>query len=270
MKREAEQKELIDTKKPKRDLLLEEITKPAFVDNYKLEDMRGGDFFYMNEFLKQNEANELYNQALELECKSKTTYAVQTRTNSFITVYRPTLKIYGKDVIQSRQVAVYAIEEKRAHMKYSNHDAKVNHPFPQLVNQIAGRLKEVSEFVSYQWDSYLYPTAGVDFTHCMLNYYQDGSVYIGKHNDNFNNQVIATVSLGAERTIHLSPQTTKAALKVYPETDVPGREKSTLKLTNGSLFVMQGSTQRYWKHEIKKEPKVKTGRISLTYRQIVD
>ena len=33
---------------------------------------------------------------------------------------------------------------------------------------------------------------------------------------------------------------------------------------------MQGSTQRYWKHEIKKEPKVKTGRISLTYRQIVD
>ena len=73
MKREAEQKELIDTKKPKRELLLEEITKPAFVDKYKLENMRGGDFFYMSEFLKQNEANELYNQALELECKSKTT-----------------------------------------------------------------------------------------------------------------------------------------------------------------------------------------------------
>ena len=58
--------------------------------------------------------------------------------------YRPTLKIYGKDVIQSRQVAVFAIEKERAQMKYSNHDAKVDHPFPDVIKDIAVRLKEVS------------------------------------------------------------------------------------------------------------------------------
>lgn len=155
MKREAEEKELIDTKKPKKELLFEEITKPAFLDKYRLKSMCGGDFFYMSEFLKENEANELYNQALELECESGTIYAIQTRGSSLIIVYRPTLKIYGKDVIQSRQVAVYAIEKERAQMKYSNHDAKVNYPFPQLVNQIAGRLREVSELCVIKEATYI-------------------------------------------------------------------------------------------------------------------
>ena len=52
------------------------------------------------------------------------------------------------------------------------------------------------------------------------------------------------------------------------------------RLGNGSLVVMQGRTQEYWKaskdlvetdqqHEIPKEPKVKLGRISLTFRQLV-
>lgn len=153
------------------------------------------------------------------------------------TGYRPTLKIYGKDVIQSRQVAVFAIEKERAQMKYSNHDAKVDYPFPAVINRIAKRLKEVStSFRSMYSLPELTLAAEIDFTHCMINYYENGNVYIGKHNDNFNNQVIATVSLGAERTMHLSPQTTKAALKVYPDVDVPGREKLALKMASGSLF----------------------------------
>ena len=135
--------------------------------------------------------------------------------------YKPTLKIYGKEVIQSRSVAVYAIEKERAQMKYSNHDAKVSFPFPDVISTIAQKLKVIIK---------------VDFTHCMVNYYQDGSVYIGKHNDNYNNQVIATVSLGAERTLHLSPQTTKAAMKYYPDTNKPTRSKRSIKLSNGSLF----------------------------------
>ena len=40
-------------------------------------------------------------------------------------------------------------------------------------------------------------------------------------------------------------------------------------LANGSLVIQQGRTQEKWKHEIPKEPKVKDGRISLTFRQLV-
>lgn len=40
-------------------------------------------------------------------------------------------------------------------------------------------------------------------------------------------------------------------------------------LENGSLVVMQGTTQQHWKHQIPKEAKVKNSRISLTFRQLV-
>ncbi|TIB00875.1 hypothetical protein E3P81_03297 [Wallemia ichthyophaga] len=227
----------ITNKKPKNELIIEEISDSGFLAEHRIDGMDGGDMQYKADLFPVEEADELYAQVLNLER------------------YRPTLKIFGKDVIQSRQVAVFAIERERAQMKYSNHDAKVDYPFPAVINRIAKRLREV---------------CGVDFTHCMVNYYADGDTYIGKHSDNLNNQVIATVSLGAVRTMHLSPQTTKAALKVYPHVDVPGRQKLALKLAHGSLFVMQGETQRFWKHEIRKEQKIKTGRISLTFRQIVD
>lgn len=39
-------------------------------------------------------------------------------------------------------------------------------------------------------------------------------------------------------------------------------------LAGGSLVVMQGDTQKNWKHEIPKEKKVKQGRVSLTFRQL--
>lgn len=45
--------------------------------------------------------------------------------------------------------------------------------------------------------------------------------------------------------------------------------KYTLPLASGSLLVMQGTTQKLWKHEIPKEKKVSEVRISLTFRQLV-
>jgi len=38
-------------------------------------------------------------------------------------------------------------------------------------------------------------------------------------------------------------------------------------LTCGSLIVMDGKTQNYWKHSIPKEMKILTPRINLTFRQ---
>jgi len=83
-------------------------------------------------------------------------------------------------------------------------------------------------------------------------------VYIGRHRDYKENKVIASLSLGAERTFIMTP-------------DPKNKQGKAVKwvLKNGSLLIMQGHTQTNWKHEIPKEAKVKDGRISLTFRQVV-
>lgn len=74
-----------------------------------------------------------------------------------------------------------------------------------------------------------------------------------KHSDNLENLVIASLSLGAPRTLVLHPRMphkTKTSQKVDEqggEALLTKREIRKLPLPNGSLFVMQGRTQEYWK-----------------------
>lgn len=74
-------------------------------------------------------------------------------------------------------------------------------------------------------------------------------------------------------TIPTSATTTSAtAVTAEGADDGPPEELVKYKkwtLANGSLLVQQGRTQEFYKHEIPKEAKVKRGRISLTFRQLV-
>ncbi|KAG8695774.1 hypothetical protein FRC09_008939 [Ceratobasidium sp. 395] len=108
------------------------------------------------------------------------------------------------------------------------------HPV-QLHTDYPATLRRIQDMVESE--------LGVTFNHVMLNRYEDGSVYIGKHSDNKENKVIASVSLGAVRTFIMTPKvtaknkgsaSTKAAVKRWD-------------MANGSLFVMQGDTQENWK-----------------------
>jgi alkylated DNA repair dioxygenase AlkB len=69
------------------------------------------------------------------------------------------------------------------------------------------------------------------------------------------NPVIASVSFGAERSFHLQHNTISDA-------------KLKLTLQNGSLLLMKGETQHYWKHQIPKTAKEIKPRINLTFRII--
>ncbi|KAF8596523.1 hypothetical protein BDV93DRAFT_500401 [Ceratobasidium sp. AG-I] len=192
----------------------------------------GADAYYMEEFIEPVTATEWYEEL-----------------NALPTWYRPTLKVYGKDVIQSRHIAAYATSPSLT-VKYSGHPVTLHTTYPPTLQAIQDKVEA---------------TLGVKFNHVMLNRYEDGSVYIGKHRDNKENKVIASVSLGAVRTFIMSPAATARNKKA-------GSGKSDIKrweLANGSLFVMQGDTQKNWKHEIPKQPKVTEGRISLTFRQLV-
>ena len=158
------------------------------------------------------------------------------------TWYRPTLKVYGKSVRQSREIAAYAPDHEFEH-KYSGTTIDIHTEYPPVLSSIQSMVES---------------KLGVQFNHVMLNKYDSGDVYIGLHADGVENRVIATVSLGAERNFIMRHRTLKG-----------GNGVQKWKLGNGSVFVMQGDTQLFWKHEIPKEPKIKQGRISLTFRQLV-
>lgn len=97
------------------------------------------------------------------------------------------------------------------------------------------------------------------FTTVLLNLYRDGKDSNGWHADNEKelgrNPVIASVSFGSERSFHLQHNS-------IPEA------KLKITLGNGSLLLMKGETQHFWKHQISKTTKEINPRINLTFRII--
>lgn len=97
-----------------------------------------------------------------------------------------------------------------------------------------------------------------NFNFALLNYYRDGKDYIGPHSDSEldikKNSIIASVTLGAERDFVFQHKKTK--------------ERKVVSLANGSLLLMGGQCQRYYKHSLPKRLGVNRGRINITYRQM--
>ena len=96
------------------------------------------------------------------------------------------------------------------------------------------------------------------FNSVLLNYYRDGRDSMGYHADDEpelgENPVIASISLGAARRFVLKHNQTG--------------EKHEIVLEHGSLLVMGGSCQHFWKHAIPKTAKPVRPRINLTFRHI--
>ena len=104
-------------------------------------------------------------------------------------------------------------------------------------------------------------TAGMDFNSVLLNYYRDQRDSMGLHSDDepeFGERpILASLSLGEERNFILKHKREKALKPVR------------LKLASGSLLLMKGDTQRYWKHGVDKETLPCGPRVNLTFRRIL-
>lgn len=100
--------------------------------------------------------------------------------------------------------------------------------------------------------------SGVRFTSVLLNLYRDGRDSNGWHADDEpelgKNPVIASLSFGAERVFQLKHRSKPL--------------KQNIILEHGSLLLMRGETQHFWKHQIPKTAKPITPRINLTFRII--
>jgi alkylated DNA repair dioxygenase AlkB len=94
------------------------------------------------------------------------------------------------------------------------------------------------------------------YNYCLLNRYRSGADSVGLHADNEPGMgnVIGSLSLGATRVFRIRHNRTK--------------EARTFQLGNGTLIIMAGTMQQFWKHEVPKTAENVGERINLTYRMI--
>jgi alkylated DNA repair dioxygenase AlkB len=171
--------------------------------------------------------------------KKEADYYFNTLKNN-IPWQQDAIKIFGKVHPQPRLTALFGNEGKP--YSYSNINMQP-HPWTLLLNTIKHKVENSCE---------------TTFTTVLLNYYRDGKDSNGWHADNEKelgkNPVIASVSFGAERNFQLKHNSKNL--------------KKTIILEHGSLLLMKGKTQHYWKHQIPKTTKPTAERINLTFRLI--
>lgn len=151
--------------------------------------------------------------------------------------------VWGKKVVQPRLIAWYG-DTGRSYA-YSGIQL-VPMPWTPILFDIKARVERVVDS---------------PFNTVLLNYYRDNKDSMGFHSDDEpelgRRPVIASLSLGAERTFIMKHKTSNEVRPVR------------LRLTSGSVLLMRGDTQRYWKHGIPKESRLCGPRINLTFRRIV-
>ena len=151
------------------------------------------------------------------------------------------IKIFGKMILQPRLTAWYGDKDKC----YSYSGITYT---PELWTKDLLKIKDkIQNNNQYNFNS------------ALLNLYRNGQDSMGWHRDNERElgaePVIGSVSFGATRKLcfkHMTKNYLKLDLEIQP----------------GSLLVMEGKTQKFWKHSIPKDKNCSEPRINITFRFI--
>ncbi len=155
----------------------------------------------------------------------------------------PVITLFGRRVNSPRMAAWYG--DPGAVYRYSGLE---NRPLPWL--EPLAELRRRVEAVT-----------GNRFNSTLANLYRDGNDAMGWHSDDEKelgeSPCIASVSIGATRRFRMRHRFRQ---------DVP---PVSLDLPHGSLLLMSGDTQKYWKHAVMRTRKSIGPRINLTFRQVL-
>ncbi len=152
------------------------------------------------------------------------------------------MNMYGRKVLQPRLTAWYGDPGK----SYVYSGIK-NNPLPwtDLLREIKRRIEDCTD---------------LPFNSVLLNYYRDNNDSMGFHSDDEKSLgpelAIASLSLGDSRTF------------IFKHKDRSDLGPVSIQLTGGSVLLMKGLTQRFWKHAINREARLCGPRINLTFRHI--
>lgn len=146
--------------------------------------------------------------------------------------------IYGKRHITARKTAWYGLQPFT--YKYSGIE-RTALPFSPELDDLRKKCEAA---------------AGQAFNSALLNLYHSGAEGMGWHSDDEKSIVprsaIASLSLGAARKFRFRHRLTATTAEIT--------------LHSGSLLLMAGETQEYWKHELPKMLREKAPRINITFR----
>jgi len=152
------------------------------------------------------------------------------------------ITVFGKTHLQPRLIAWYG--DPGASYAYSG---IAHEPLP-WTDTLSGLRKRLEAL------------CGCTFNSVLLNYYRDHRDSMGLHADDEpelgREPVIASLSLGEQRSLYFKHKTRRDLKTV------------NLPLPSGSLLIMRGSTQRHWKHGLRKLGKHCGPRVNLTFRLI--
>lgn len=154
------------------------------------------------------------------------------------------VRIYGKEYQQPRLVALYGDPSKR--YDYSG-ITLFPLPWTDLLREIKRRIEDCTEH---------------SFNAVFLNLYRDHNDSMGFHSDDEKElgrePVIASVTFGATRIFRM---------KHKFNDEIPVQK---IPLTSGSVLLMKGRAQHFWKHGINKQTQPCGPRVNLTFRTIFD
>ena len=155
--------------------------------------------------------------------------------------------LFGKTHVTTRKIVWMGDTE--ADYQYSGHTRQTV-PWSDTVFHVKRMIEQQLASIG----------VNADFNTCLLNYYPTGTDGMGYHADDEkelgHQPIIASLSLGATRKFVFKHKKTQ--------------DKVELHLESGQLVVMHGDTQSFWKHTITKTKQVETGRISLTFRRMLN
>lgn len=151
------------------------------------------------------------------------------------------LKLYGKEIVTRREVAWHGNEPYKYTYSRSTKTAK---PWTPTLKQLKTKVEAASNQI---------------YNCCLLNLYHSGEEGMAWHADDEKELLpegaIASLSFGPARRFIFRHNRQK--------------DKCEIELENGSLLVMQGTTQTHWQHSLPPMRRVKTPRINLTFRTII-
>ncbi len=151
------------------------------------------------------------------------------------------LKMYGKVIAFPRLTAWYGDEGKS--YRYSG---VTRAPLP-WTEALLGLRKRIEMDL------------GIACNSVLLNYYRDGNDSMSWHADDEVelgiNPIIVSLNLGSARKFQIKHKFTG--------------ERRDFILEHGSLFIMAGEMQHFWKHQLPKTKKQVGERINLTFRFVI-
>lgn len=154
---------------------------------------------------------------------------------------------------QQDEIVVYGKKHKIPRLQAWYGDENTAYEYSGLMmqpNPWTAELFELKQMIEMSCNS--------TFNSVLGNYYRDGNDKMGYHSDDEpelgQRPVIASLSLGTNRRFVFK----------HKQTD----EKLALDLPSGSLLIMAGQTQQFYKHAIMARKNLAHGRINLTFRYI--